>query len=160
MTDHLDEAATRASELAGELDRVDDTAVTNAQRHLIYLAGLIRGWAARRSNDVYEGGWFTWPASPTADDDKSDAPVCQYCGADCSDGRNWDGDDLYSCPRCARIRTLENEVKAWGRATEQARAQRDELLHALRQLLKHPVTGPISEMNALREVVEQIERDT
>lgn len=47
MTDHLEQAAARASELAGELDRIDETAVTNAQRHLIYLAGLIRGGAVR-----------------------------------------------------------------------------------------------------------------
>lgn len=28
-------------------------------------------------------------------------PRCRYCGADCSDGRSWDGGDLYACPACA-----------------------------------------------------------
>jgi len=31
-------------------------------------------------------------------------PVCRYCGADCSEGRSWDGGDLYACPPCAERR--------------------------------------------------------
>jgi hypothetical protein len=33
-----------------------------------------------------------------------DKPVCQYCGADCSEGRSWDGGELYTCPPCADAR--------------------------------------------------------
>lgn len=36
-------------------------------------------------------------------------PECQYCGADCSDGRSWDGGDLYACPRCAEWRARLNQ---------------------------------------------------
>lgn len=28
-------------------------------------------------------------------------PTCKFCGADCSEGRNWNGGDDYECPRCA-----------------------------------------------------------
>lgn len=33
-------------------------------------------------------------------------PRCRYCNADCSDGRSWDGGDLYACPPCANRRAL------------------------------------------------------
>lgn len=32
---------------------------------------------------------------------RSEPPTCKFCGADCSDGRNWNGGDDYECVRCA-----------------------------------------------------------
>lgn len=39
-------------------------------------------------------------------------PKCQYCGANCSDGRSWDGGDLYACPSCADWRAKLNHHRA------------------------------------------------
>jgi hypothetical protein len=38
-------------------------------------------------------------------------PKCQYCGADCSNGRSWDGGDLYACGSCADWRAKLNQHK-------------------------------------------------
>jgi hypothetical protein len=35
-------------------------------------------------------------------------PVCRYCGADCSEGRLWDGGDLYACSACADARAAHH----------------------------------------------------
>lgn len=43
---------------------------------------------------------------------ESSGPKCQYCGADCSDGRSWDGGDLYACPSCAEWRAKLNHHRA------------------------------------------------
>ena len=37
-------------------------------------------------------------------------PVCRYCAADCSEGRSWDGGDLYACPRCAEDRAAAHRA--------------------------------------------------
>jgi hypothetical protein len=39
-------------------------------------------------------------------------PRCRYCGADCSDGRSWDGGDIYACPACADRRAGEARARA------------------------------------------------
>ena len=39
------------------------------------------------------------PRVPEAAEGRTAA--CRYCGADCTDGRSWDGGDLYACPACA-----------------------------------------------------------
>lgn len=31
-------------------------------------------------------------------------PACKFCGADCSEGRNWNGPGDYECPRCAEAK--------------------------------------------------------
>lgn len=36
------------------------------------------------------------------------ALTCQYCGADCSEGRSWDGGDLYACRACSDARAARN----------------------------------------------------
>lgn len=41
-----------------------------------------------------------------------DEPRCQYCGADCTDGRSWDGGNLYACPTCANWRAQRNAARA------------------------------------------------
>jgi hypothetical protein len=55
MTDHLDEAATKAVELAALLTTptdLDDTLRVGAAAHLTYLAGLIRGGAVRAAPPI------------------------------------------------------------------------------------------------------------
>jgi hypothetical protein len=47
-----------------------------------------------------------------ADEPETDGPKCRYCGVDCSDGRSWDGGDLYACPSCADWRAKLNQHKA------------------------------------------------
>lgn len=42
----------------------------------------------------------------------SDGPTCRYCGADCSDGRSYDGGGLYACTTCANWRTKLNAAEA------------------------------------------------
>lgn len=42
-------------------------------------------------------------------------PTCRYCGADCSNGRSWDGGNLYACPPCSDARAERNALVA-GRA--------------------------------------------
>lgn len=42
------------------------------------------------------------------DEAPNPGPRCRYCGADCSDGRSWDGGDLYACPPCAEFRARRN----------------------------------------------------
>jgi hypothetical protein len=61
VTDHLEEAAARAYKLAAELTDPAGPILPGVASHLTYLAGLIRGGAVQRGNDVYAGGWFTWP---------------------------------------------------------------------------------------------------
>ncbi|MGW3144865.1 hypothetical protein ACWDG1_09320 [Streptomyces sp. NPDC001177] len=38
----------------------------------------------------------------------TDGPACRYCGADCSNGRSWDGGNLYACGPCANDRAAIN----------------------------------------------------
>jgi hypothetical protein len=40
-------------------------------------------------------------------------PACHYCGADCSEGRSWDGGDLYACPPCAEKRAADHRWPRW-----------------------------------------------
>jgi hypothetical protein len=47
-----------------------------------------------------------------ADEPETDGPQCRYCGADCSNGRSWDGGDLYAGPSCADWRAKLNQHKA------------------------------------------------
>jgi hypothetical protein len=47
-------------------------------------------------------------------------PVCRYCGADCSEGRSWDGGDLYACPRCAERRAAAHRAGRLGRGVHLA----------------------------------------
>lgn len=42
---------------------------------------------------------------------QSGAPSCRYCGADCTDGRSWDGGIRYACARCADWRAKLNDHK-------------------------------------------------
>jgi hypothetical protein len=44
-------------------------------------------------------------------EDGTGAPRCQYCGVDCSNGRSWDGGELYACPLCAETRALVNAAR-------------------------------------------------
>jgi hypothetical protein len=39
-----------------------------------------------------------------------DDPRCRYCGADCSNGRSWDGGDLYACGPCSDARAAANRA--------------------------------------------------
>jgi hypothetical protein len=43
---------------------------------------------------------------------EENGPRCRYCGADCSDGRSWDGGDLYACGSCADWRAKLSQHKA------------------------------------------------
>ncbi|MEH0417809.1 hypothetical protein [Streptomyces sp. B21-083] len=43
---------------------------------------------------------------------EAEGPTCRYCGADCIDGRSWDGGDLYACPACSDWRAKLNQQKA------------------------------------------------
>jgi len=48
--------------------------------------------------------------------EKPEPPACKFCGADCSEGRNWNGPGDYECPRCAEAKLeLRNilETPAW-----------------------------------------------
>jgi hypothetical protein len=56
MTDHLDEAATKAVELAHDRAIPVEQRVLLMAKHLTYLAGLIRGGAVRRIEAVTPEG--------------------------------------------------------------------------------------------------------
>lgn len=131
MTDHLDEAATKAVELAEELGGGprDDLLNIQAAQHLTYLAGLIRGAAVRQGEEPYEfvdgpppeGRWETrvrtFPVSPKTAEDEVDGLV----------------------PR---------------RQLNRARSQRDDLLAAAKDVL---ACGNLENRACLREAVERIE---
>lgn len=45
--------------------------------------------------------------------EKPEPPACKFCGADCSEGRNWNGPGDYECPRCAEAKLeLRNIIEA------------------------------------------------
>lgn len=50
----------------------------------------------------------------------AEPPACRYCGADCSDGRSYDGGGLCACPECADLRALGYDTR-W-LETEEGRA--------------------------------------
>ena len=53
-------------------------------------------------------------------------PVCRYCGADCSEGRSWDGGDLFVCGPCAITRRRYGDDSPRGfRAVKIDRPDRD-----------------------------------
>lgn len=47
---------------------------------------------------------------PAAEEESG--PKCRYCGADCAEGRPWDGGDLYACGPCSDWRAKLNQHKA------------------------------------------------
>lgn len=49
------------------------------------------------------------PAAPAAAQ-AADGPACRYCGADCSNGRSWDGGNLHACGPCAGDRATINRA--------------------------------------------------
>jgi hypothetical protein len=61
---------------------------------------------------------MTAPDVQQAGAQQAAAPRCQYCAADCSDGRSWDGGDLYACPTCsdhrAQISLLQERLRNLG----------------------------------------------
>jgi hypothetical protein len=66
------------------------------------------GWdeAAQRVHDIEPmgGGQLLHHSTCWCRQQPPSGPVCRYCGADCSEGRSWDGGDLYACPPCAEKR--------------------------------------------------------
>lgn len=50
------------------------------------------------------------PVSGLAAAQAADGPTCRYCGADCSNGRSYDGGNRYACPDCARDRAAINRA--------------------------------------------------
>lgn len=68
-------------------------------------------------------------------EDEDAGPRCRYCGADCSDGRSWDGGDLYACGPCsdgraARNRAARDAAKARQPDTETLRPARGDQFEA------------------------------
>lgn len=103
--------------LAGRKDRRGWMVGIGAQVLWIAYAVSTRQWGFLISAAAY--GWVyiknarAWkPVTP-------EGPVCRYCGADCSEGRSWDGGDLYACPPCAEKRAAAH--RAGGHRTNRCR---------------------------------------
>lgn len=185
MTDHLEQAAAKAVELATRLCDLDSpravgTTDIEAAAHLTYLAGLIRGGAVHRGGDVYEGGWFTWPPPGASEDTAEEPSVAVPMSDEKSKARiEIDGDGSMR----AHDRSGEPVRFQWGswrdqfdedppaatgsnsisadadlrRQRDQARSQRDELLAAVREYLDVHAEAPYTDH--LRDVIERIEAE-
>lgn len=89
---------------------------------------------------------------PAASQQEPTGDRCQYCGADCSNGRSWDGGDLYTCTRCAIDRADMNALrKRW----HEAATQRDTLARAARDFIDEWAEPPRTDrLLATLEAVE------
>lgn len=55
------------------------------------------------------------------------SPVCRYCSADCTEGRSWDGGDLFVCGPCCATRRTFGSPKGF-RAVKVDRPDRDGMI--------------------------------
>jgi hypothetical protein len=139
VTDHLDQAATRALEIAAQIRDPETSemrvaAAYNALEHLTYLAGLIRGGAVR---PVEEELSVAVPVS----DEESKARV-EVGGDGVIRTFNAAGQQVWP--------SVEDE-------RDRARAQLDDLLRVAKDVI---ACGNLENRACLREAVDRIEGDT
>lgn len=98
--------------LAGRKDRRGWMVGIGAQVLWIAYATATHQWgfyvSALAYGFVYAKNAYAWKPKPEPSWPVNASlwhPVCRYCGADCSEGRSWDGGDLYACPSCAEKRS-------------------------------------------------------
>lgn len=136
MTDHLDEAAAKAVDLAEELnDERGDTLSVKAAAHLAYMAGLLRGGAA---------GTYSPGRSGLQRGAATDEPVRFYPSTGSYD-------KVQVAPRTALDSDVEQE-------RDRFRAQRDDLLSAAKDAVsvaEDLVPGLV--LDRLREAIDRVD---
>lgn len=140
MTDHLDEAAAKAVDLAAMLTTpsdLDDTLRIEAAAHLAYMAGLLRGGGGRPGR------------MPVMDGVLSPAYQCL--------NEEFQLHKAAACPDCEEMLHRNAEVR---QDRAKVRAQRDELLAAAKraaEVAEDLTPGLV--LDNLRGVIDRIEGD-
>lgn len=89
--------------------------ITATHRSGASVTATVLGPVTIRVDESDGGLWLVLsPVRPLAPEDGPDTsgPRCRNCGADCSDGGNWDGGDRYLCGPCADHRAAANAALA------------------------------------------------
>jgi hypothetical protein len=183
MTDHLDEAATKAIELAEKLadqqwERDEwTTLAVRAAQHLTYMAGLVRGGAVRAipSREVLRGRFSANirrtpiafedadpgdldPVETAADEQESKARV-EVDGDGTIRGFDRAGEQVFPP---AEYEALHDQLDLCKRNAQVQRdellAQRDELMRAANAVVNKPVIQD-DDIVHLAKVVVRIEKD-
>lgn len=97
-------------ELGGKADTPED--VRPVEQSITEDMALLLDWIASVAGDPALARAVA--AARYLVDRDDDGPRCRYCGADCSNGRSWDGGDLYACGPCSDARAKANRLRRDG----------------------------------------------
>ena len=156
MTDHIEQAAAKAVDLAEELnDERGDTLSVKAAAHLTYMAGLLRGSTGPSEVTLANGDRLV---ANSVEGPRRLAGNFRTSAAKVLEGRNPHGDNWAAGVRHGYLQAADalDEVAD---AYETVRDQRDELRRAIGDFLKRvePDQGDMRLHGALAQVEREIE---